>query len=166
MTKRTVITADAAALAERRVLAKSKQRAEAHRALAVIWMLDGIGDAEIAQRLAMAMPTVRMHRIAFAKDGVAGLRAKPHAGRPAVKGPAAVAVAERLLRERKNDDPPLTLARIQAAYLAESGQTIDAGHLGLVLRKKGASRGGSLGTRSRKGRTWLPSRLAEPAWRS
>jgi transposase len=166
MTKRTVITADAATLADLRVLAKSKQRAEAHRALAVIWMLDGIGDAEIAQRLGMAMPTVRMHRIAFARNGVAGLRAKPHVGRPAIKGPAAIAVTERLLRERQDNDPPLTLARIQAAYLAESGQTIDAGHLSVVLRKKGASRGGSLGTRSRKGRTWLPSRLAEPAWRS
>ena len=49
---------------------------------------------------------------------------------------------------------------------AESGQTIDAGHLSVVLRKKGASRGGSLGTRSSKGRTWLPSRRAEPVWRS
>lgn len=77
-----------------------------------------------------------------------------------------MAVAERMLRERKDDDPPLTLARIQAAYLAESGQTIDAGHLSVVLREKGDTRGGSLGTRSRKGRTWLPSRLAEPAWRS
>ena len=161
MTKRTVITADATTLAELRRLAKSKLRAEAHRALAVLWMLDGVGDAEIAQRLGMAMPTVRMHRIAFARNGIAGLRAKPHAGRPAVKGPAAVAVAE-----RQDNDPPLTLARIQAAYLAESGQTIDAGHLSLVLRKKGATRGGSLGTRSSKGRTWLPSRLAEPAWRS
>ena len=102
----------------------------------------------------------------FRPEQVAGLRTKPHVGRPAVKGLAAVAVAERLLRERQDDDPPLTLARIQAAYLAESGQTIDAGHLSVVLRKKGASRGGSLGTRSRKGRTWLPSKLAEPAWRS
>lgn len=166
MTKRTVITAAAATLAELRRLAKSKLRAEAHRALAVLWMLDGVGDAEIAQRLGMAMPTVRMPRIAFARNGIAGLRAKPHVGRPAVKGPAAVAVAERMLRERKDDDPPLTLARIQAAYLAESGQTIDAGHLSVVLREKGDTRGGSLGTRSRKGRTWLPSRLAEPAWRS
>lgn len=85
MTKRTVITAAAATLAELRRLAKSKLRAEAHRALAVLWMLDGVGDAEIAQRLGMAMPTVRMPRIAFARNGIAGLRAKPHVGRPAVK---------------------------------------------------------------------------------
>ena len=166
MTRRTVITADAATLAELRVLAKSKRRDEAHRALTVLWMLDGVGDAEIGRRLEMPLPTVRMHRITFARDGVAGLRAQPHRGRAAVKGPAAVAVAERVVRERKDDDPPVTLARIQAAFLAETGQTIDAGHLSVVLRKKGATRGGSLGTRSRKGRTWLPSRLAEPVWRS
>jgi transposase len=166
MTRRTVISADATTLDELRALARSKRRDEAHRALAVLWMLDGIGDAEIGRRLGMAVPTVRMHRMSFARRGVAGLRTKPHVGRPAVKGPAAVAVAERLLRERQDDDPPLTLARVQAAYHAETGQTIDAGHLSVVLRKKGASRGGSLGTRSRAGRTWLPSRRAEPVWRS
>jgi hypothetical protein len=83
------------------------------------------------------MSTVRTHRIAFARDGVAGLRAKPQTGRPAVQGPAAVAVAERLVRERKEDDPPVTLARIQAAFLAETGQTIDTGHRSGVLREKG-----------------------------
>jgi transposase len=153
-------------LTELRALTKSKRRDEAHRALAVLWMLEGVGDLEIARRLEMPLPTVRMHRISFARNGVAGLRAKPHRGRVAVKGPAAIAVAERLVRERQDDDPPVTLARIQAAFLAETGQTIDAGHLSVVLRKKGASRGGSLGTRSRAGRTWLPSRLAEPVWRS
>ena len=71
-----------------------------------------------------------------------------------------------MVRERKDDAPPGTLVRIQAAFLAETGQTIDAGHLSVVLRKKGGSRGGSLGTRSRAGRTWLPSRRAEPVWRS
>jgi transposase len=152
-------------LTELRALTKSQRRDEAHRALAVLWMLEGVGDAEIAGRLEMAVPTVRMHRISFARHGVAGLRAKPRRGREAVKGPAAVAVAERLVRERQDDDPPVTLARIQAALLAEAGQTSDAGHLSVVLRKKGASRGASLGTRSRKGRTWLPSRLAEPVWR-
>jgi transposase len=166
MTRRTPIAADEATLTELRALAKSKLRAEAHRALAVQWMLEGVGDAEIAARLGIGPSTVRTHRIAFARDGVAGLRAKPQTGRPAVKGPAAVAVAERLVRERKEDDPPVTLARIQAAFLAETGQTIDAGHLSVVLRKKGGSRGGSLGTRSRKSRTWLPSRLAAPPWRS
>jgi transposase len=166
MTRRTPIAADETTLGELRALAKSKLRAEAHRALAVLWMLEGIGDAEIAARLGIGLSTVRTHRIAFARDGVAGLHAKIQTGRPAVKGPAAVAVAERLVRERKEDDPPVTLARIQAAFLAETGQTIDAGHLSVVLRKKGASRGGRLGTRSRKGRTWLPSRRAEPIWRS
>jgi transposase len=153
MTKRTAILADATALAELRALTKSKRRDEAHRALAVLWMLEGAGDAEIARRLEMPPPTVRMHRLSFARHGVAGLRAKPRAGRPAVKGPAAVAVAERLVRERQDDDPPMTLARIQAAFLAETGQTIDAGHLSVVLRKKGASHGGSLGTRSPAGKT-------------
>jgi transposase len=166
MTRRMVISADATTLTELRALAKSKRREEAHRALAVLWMLDGVGDPEIGRRLEMPLPTVRMHRITFARHGVAGLRAKPHRGRAAVKGPAAVAVAERLVRERKDDDPPVTLARIQAAFLAETGQTIDAGHLSVVLRKKGGSRGASLVPRSRAGRTWLPSRLAEPAWRS
>ena len=136
MTRRTPIAADEATLTELRALAKSKLRAEAHRALAVQWMLEGVGDAEIAARLGIGPSTVRTHRIAFARDGVAGLRAKPQTGRPAVKGPAAVAVAERLVRERKEDDPPVTLARIQAAFLAETGQTIDAGHLSVVLRKK------------------------------
>ena len=164
MTRRTPIAADEATLTELRALAKSKLRAEAHRALAVQWMLEGVGDAEIAARLGIGPSTVRTHRIAFARDGVAGLRAKPQTGRPAVKGPAAV--AERLVRARQEDDPPVTLARIQAAFPAETGQTIDAGHLSVVLREKGASRGGSLGTRSRKGRTWLPSRRAEPVWRS
>jgi transposase len=166
MTKRTAILADATTLAELRALTKSKRRDEAYRALAVLWMLEGVGDAEIARRLEMPPPPVRMQRLSFAWHGVAGLRAKPRAGRPAVKGPAAVAVAERLVRERKDDDPPVTLARIQAAFLAETGQTIDAGHLSVALRKKGASRGGSLGTRSPAGKTWLPSRRAEPVWRS
>jgi transposase len=181
MTKRTAITADATALDELRALAKSLRRDEAYRALAVLRMLEGVGDPEIARRLEMAVPTVRMHRISFARDGVAGLRAKPRRGRAAVKGPAAAAVAERLsaaptslrgiglrpmVRERREGDPPVTLARIRAAYHAETGQTIDLGHLSVVLRKKSASRGGSLGTRSRAGRTWLPSRLAAPPWRA
>jgi transposase len=164
MTRRMAISADATALDELRALAKSLRRDEAHRARAVLWMLEGGGDAAIARRLEMP-PTVRMRRISFARHGVAGLRAKPRRGREAVKGPAAVAVAERLVRERKEDDPPVTLARIQAAFLAETGQTIDAGHLSVVLRKKGGSRGGSLVTRSPVGRTWLPSRLAEPVGR-
>lgn len=136
MTKRTAISADAMALGELRALAKSKRRDEAHRALAVLWMLEGVGDAEIARRLEMAVPTVRMHRISFARHGVAGLRAKPRAGRPATKGDAAAVVARRLVRERREGDPPVTLARIRAAFHAETGQTIDLGHLSVVLRKK------------------------------
>jgi transposase len=38
-------------------------------------MLEGVGDAAIAQRLGIGMSTVRTHRIAFARDGVAGLSA-------------------------------------------------------------------------------------------
>jgi Winged helix-turn helix len=88
MTRRTPIAADEATLAELRARAKSKLRAEAHRALAVQGMLEGVGDAEIAARRGIGLSTVRTHRIAFARDGVAGLRAKPQTGRPAVKGPA------------------------------------------------------------------------------
>ena len=108
------------------------------------------------------MPTVRMHRISFARNGVAGLRAKPRRSPPAVKGDAAAAIAERLVRERRDDDPPVTLARIQAAFHAATGQTIDAGHLRVVLRKKSVSRGASRGTRSPAGRTRPPSRPAAP----
>jgi hypothetical protein len=88
MTKRTAISADATTLAGLRALAKSKRRDGAHRALAVLWMLEGVGDPEIARRLEMPLPTVRMHRISFARNGVAGLRAKPRAGRPAPRSRA------------------------------------------------------------------------------
>ena len=128
MTRRMVISADATTLTELRALAKSKRREEAHRALAVLWMLDGVGDPAIGRRLEMPLPTVRMHRITFARHGVAGLRAKPHRGRAAVKGPAAVTVAKRLVRERKDNDPPVTLARIQAEPPRVCRRLVGLGH--------------------------------------
>ncbi len=45
------------------------------------------------------------------------MRAKPHVGRPAIKGPAAVAVAERLLREHKDDDRICCINLLELLYV-------------------------------------------------
>jgi hypothetical protein len=74
----------------------------------------------------------------YAKGGPEALRRRQRPGNQAAKALAAVAIARRLMAERRPTDPPLTRRRIQEAVKAETGETISDSWLAKAL-KKGAS---------------------------
>jgi hypothetical protein len=147
MAGRCRLTATLAQRAELGELARSLDRGEADRARALLWSLDGEGAAAIGARLGVRADRVRKGRQRFSRGGVAALHARPRRGRPGTRGARALAAATALLDAPAPEGVVWTLPRLAAAVgRAPEGAPISAGHLGWLLRRKGASAGAGRGT--------------------
>lgn len=148
MAGRCRLTATAAQRTELGALARSADRGEADRARAMLWSLDGESGAAIGARLGVRADRVRKWRQAFARGGVAALRARPRAGRPGARGERALAAATALLDAPAPEGVVWSLPRLAAAAGGATGEApLSAGHLGWLLRRRGASAGAGRGTR-------------------
>jgi transposase len=128
-------------------LARSRDRAEADRARAILLTLSSWTSGRIAEAFGVREDTVRLWRGLFARGGVAALRAQPPPGPVPVKATAALAVAEELLAAPVADRPNWTLPRLADEIERRAGLRVSPSHLSVVLRKKGPSAGGGPATR-------------------
>lgn len=145
MAGRSSLVATRAQVAELRVLARSDVRGEADRARAVLLTLQGWTSGEVAEAFGVTPDAVRHWRGWFAERGVDALRAGLAPGPNGAKGEQALAVAAALLRGPVENRANWTLPRLRAEIERQTGASISAGRLGVLL-KKGASPGGGPGT--------------------
>jgi hypothetical protein len=133
--------------AELRALARSPHRGEADRARALLWSLAGESSTVIGRRLGVRPDRVRKWRQTFARGGAAALRARPRLGRPGARGHRALAAAAALLDAPAPEGVVWTLPRLAAAVGRDLKEPpLSAGHLGWLLRQKGASAGAGRAT--------------------
>ena len=137
-------------------LARSADRAEADRALAIVWSSEGRTGAVIGGLLGVQADTVRQWRRRFRAGGAAALCTRPKPGKVPWKSRAALAVIEQLLAVPLAQRPNWTLPRLQRAVRERAGIIISASRLSVVLRKKGISATAGHGTPSRAGRMPRP----------
>lgn len=147
MAGRPRVVATAEQCRELRTLAGSSDRAEADRARAILLSLQGWSSVRIAEAFSVEPDSVRHWRWTFARDGVAGLRARKAPGPEPVKARAALSVVSAVLADEVSDRPNWTLPRLQDEIEARTGERISKSRLSVVMRKKGASAGGGPGTR-------------------
>lgn len=141
-------TATAAPRAELSAPTRSPNRGEADRARALLRSLDGEGSAAIGARLGGRADRVRKWRQAFARGGVAALRARRRTGRPGRRGQRALAAAAAVLDAPAPEGMGWTLPRRASAVgRAIEGPPLAAGYLGWLRRRKGASAGAGRGPR-------------------
>ncbi len=142
-TRLTVTDEQRAALDE---LARSLDRAEADRARAILWSVEGRTGGTIGGLLWVEADTVRQWRRRFRAGGVAALRTRPKPGKTAWKSPAALAVVEELLAGPVADRPNWTLPRLQREVHQRTGISISTSQLSVVMRQRGALSAGGRGT--------------------
>jgi transposase len=140
-----------------RELAGSKERAEADRARAILLTLAGWTSARIAQAFGVREDTVRLWRSDFLKSGVDGLKTRVAAGPAPIKAQAALRVADDVLTAPVANRRNWTLPRLIAEIEQREGVRISKSRLSVVLRKKGGTASAARGTRSRVGKTPMPS---------
>lgn len=128
-------------------LSRSKDRAEADRARALLLTLSGWTSAMIGEAFGVREDTVRQWRSLFMAGGVAALKTRKAPGAAPVKAQAALAVAEELLATPVADRVNWTLPRLAEEIERRTGLSISRSRLSVVLRKKGAFAGAGRGTR-------------------
>lgn len=153
MSDRCHLTATPQQRQELEALTRSAKRREADRARGVLWSLDGQTSAEIAQTVGVSAARVRGWRTKFKRGGVAALRAQPHLGRPPVLADLALAVVAPLLDAPLSAGPLWTVPRLQVEVQRQTGRSISAGRLGVILKKKGTGGRNARVTRSKGGKT-------------
>lgn len=121
-------------------LSLSPVRAEADRARAILWTLNGKSSREIGNLLGVNAGQVRVWRRRFRNGGVDALRARKPPGRPISKGQVALEIATELLEAPRTGAPPWTLPRLAEEIRHRKGITISVGWLSVLLRKKGGFR--------------------------
>ena len=126
-------------------LAGSEVRGEADRARAIVLTLQGWTSLEVAEAFGVTPEAVRHWRGWFAERGVDALRSTLAPGPSPAKGKRALEVASLLLRQPVEDRTNWTLPRLRAEIERQTGASISAGRLSVLL-KKGASVGGGPGT--------------------
>ena len=141
-------------------LGRSRDRAEADRARAILLTLSGWTSPEIAAAFGVREDTVRLWRGAFMRGGVEALRKRVPPGPAPLKAERALAVAAELLAAPVADRPNWTLPRLADEIERRAGLRISRSRLWVVLRKRGRSAGGAPATRCRAGRT--PMRWTAP----
>src|SRR5918997_2490734 len=128
-------------------LGRSRDRAEADRARAILPTLSGWTSPAIAAAFGVREDTVRLWRSAFMGGGVEALRTRVPPGPAPTKAERALEVAEELLAAPVADRPNWTLPRLAAEIERRSDLRISRSRLSVVLRKKGRSAGGDPATR-------------------
>ena len=142
-------------------LGRSRDRAEAGRARAILLTLSGWTSPDVAAAFGVREDTVRLWRGAFITGGVEALRTRSPPGPVPIKAERALAVAEEILAGSVADRPNWTLPRLADEIGKREGLRISRSRLSVVLRQRGRSAGGGRVTRRRAGRT--PTRWTAPA---
>jgi Homeodomain-like domain-containing protein len=146
MAGRCRLPATAAPRAELGALTRSAGRGAADRARAILWALDGESGAAIGARLGVRADRGRKWRQAFARGGVAAPRTPHRPARGARR--AGAGGGHRPARRARTRGGGLDRPRsARAAGRAPEGARISAGHLGWLLRRRGASAGVGRATR-------------------
>jgi len=127
------------------VLSRSDVRGEADRARAILLTLQGWTSIEVSEAFGVTPEAVRHWRGWFGERGVDALRASLAPGPSPSKGERALAVASALLRQPVEDRTNWTLPRLRAEIERQTGASISAGRLSVLL-KKGGSTGAGPGT--------------------
>jgi transposase len=128
--------------AELRVLSRSDVRGEADRARAILLTLQGWTSIEVSEALGVTPEAVRHWRGWFGERGVDALRASLAPGPSPSKGERALAVASALLRQPVEDRTNWTLPRLRAEIERQTGASISAGRLSVLLKKGGLTGAG------------------------
>jgi len=126
-------------------LAGSEVRGEADRARAILLTLQGWTSLKVAGAFGVTPEAVRHWRGWFAERGVDALRSTLAPGPSPTRGKRALEVASLLLRQPVEDRTNWTLPRLQAEIKRQTGASISAGRLSVLL-KRGASVGDGPGT--------------------
>ena len=145
MAGRSPLVASAEQEAELRVLSRSDVRGEADRARAILLTLQGWTSLEVAEAFGVTPEAVRHWRGWFSERGVDALRSTLAPGPSGARGERALAVAGALLRQPIENRTNWTLLRLRAEVERQTGVTISAGRLSVLL-KKGGSDGAGRGT--------------------
>ena len=145
MAGRSSLVATAEQEAELRALSRSDVRGEADRARAILLTLQGWTSLEVAEAFGVTPDAVRHWRGWFTERGVDALRSTLAPGPSPARGERALAVASLLLRQPVEDRINWTLPRLRAEIERQTGATISAGRLSVLL-KRGASAGAGRGT--------------------
>lgn len=118
------------------VLHRSKDRAEADRARAVLLTLSGWTSAMIGEAFGVRKDTVRQWRSLFMAGGMAALKTRKALGAAPVKAQAALAVAEELLAVPVANRVNWTLPRLAEEIQQRTGLSISRSRSSVVLRKR------------------------------
>src|SRR5580693_3136269 len=133
MTGKSPLLATEAQQRALRVLAGSRERAEADRARAILLTLRGWTSPRIAEAFGVREDTVRLWRSEFMDSGVEALETRPLPAPTPVKTQAALRVAEPLLSAPVTNRVNWTLARLADEIAAREGVTISKSQLSKAL---------------------------------
>jgi transposase len=128
-------------------LSRSRDRAEADRARAILLTLSGWTSPEIAAAFGVREDTVRLWRSTFMASGVEALRTCVPPGPAPTKAERALEVAEEVLAGPVADRLNWTLPRLADEIERRAGLRISRSRLSVVLRQRGLSAGGGRATR-------------------
>ena len=145
MPGRSSLVATAEQKAALQELSRSDVRGAADRARAILLTLEGWTSLEVAEAFGVTPEAVRRWRGWFSERGVDALRSSLAPGPSPAKGERAVAVARVLLCQPVEDRINWTLPRLRAEIERQTGASISAGRLSVLL-KKGGSTGAAPGT--------------------
>ena len=146
MAGRSLLVATAEQKAALQELSRSDVRGEADRARAILLTLQGWTSPQLAAAFGVTPEAVRHWRGWFSERGVDALRSTLAPGPSSAKGERALEVASLLLRQPVEDRTNWTLPRLRAEIERQTGATISAGRLSVLL-KRGDSDGADPGTR-------------------
>ena len=128
-------------------LGRSRDRAEADRARAILLTLSGWTSPDIAAAFGVREDTARLWRSTFMQGGVEALRKRVPPGPAPLKAERALAVAEELLAAPVADRPNWTLPRLADEVEKREGLRVSRSRLSVVLRQRGHSAGDGRATR-------------------
>lgn len=127
-------------------MSRSRDRAEADRARAILLTAAGWTSGRIAEAFQVREDTVRLWRGDFMREGLVALKTRTAPGAAPVKALAALSVAEEVLSQPVADRPNRTLPRLAREIEERTGHRISRSRLSVVLRKKGLSAGAGRAT--------------------